>query len=127
MVRNIINADMIYDRKSQRFNSPVTQAIVQGLSKNKAILVNISVTGCCVEYDSFPEVKLNSKYKIAIIPKKETSIGKFVLAAESKWTTTGDVSCKIGFSIVESPKKKEFFNYVDYLSWISKNLNQEKE
>ena len=103
-------------RKNIRYQT-LAKAKIEGVSEGETLLKDLSVTGCCVESTSYSEIKFNTLYKLEIIPESAAEIGTFHLVAESKWIRTGGYSGEIGFTIVESPKGKQFQRYVDYLSW----------
>jgi hypothetical protein len=81
------------------------------------LLKDISVTGCAIESTVFMDMKLNSRYKMEILPEKAANIDPFEMLVELLWTRKSGYSFDAGFSIVESPKGKYFPRYVDYLSW----------
>ena len=89
---------------------------IEGIDKKDIQLKDISVTGCQVICPNCEEIVLNKKYKIEIIPENKAKIGLFDLVVESKWIHANGNNIGIGFSIVESPKGKQFQRYVDYLS-----------
>jgi len=103
-------------RKNTRYQT-LARAKIKGVNEGETLLRDISVTGCHVECTNYSEITLNKQYKLEVIPESAANIGVFEFLAESKWIRTGNYSCEIGFSIVESPKKKHFQRYVDYLSW----------
>jgi hypothetical protein len=103
-------------RKNLRYPT-LAQARIEGISGGETLLKDLSITGCCVESTTYVEIKLNTRYKIEVIPEVASGIGDFELLAESKWLHTSGYSCEIGFVILESPKGRSFQRYVDYLSW----------
>ncbi|MDR1862477.1 MAG: PilZ domain-containing protein [Treponema sp.] len=103
-------------RKNTRYHA-FAHAKIEGIPGEEILLKDLSITGCCVESTTHLEIKLNSRYKIAILPEVASGIGDFDVLAESKWSRTRDYSCEIGFAILESPKGRLFQRYVDYLSW----------
>ena len=103
-------------RKNSRYQS-IAKAKIEGVDQGESLLKDISITGCRVECTAYAEMKLNTKYNVEVIPEKISQIGEFILNVESKWIRTWSYFCEIGFNIVESPKKKHFQRYVDYLSW----------
>jgi hypothetical protein len=112
MLENITMGEINEKRGNQRYQTFV-KVKIEGINKGDIQLKDISVTGCRVACTGCEELILNKKYKIEIIPERESEIGLFDLIAEVKWTHNGE----IGFIIVESPKGKQFQCYVDYLSW----------
>ena len=107
---------MSSSRKNIRFETSAG-ARIQDINQGTVLLKDISITGCRLECVPHSEIKLNTQYQIKIIPEEIAKIGIFDLVAESKWVLNLENSCEVGFSIVESPKKKQFQHYVDYLSW----------
>jgi hypothetical protein len=105
-------------RKNLRYPT-LARARIRGISGDEALLKDLSITGCCVESLSYPEIKLNIRYRIEVMPEVASKIGGFELLAESKWFRTIGYSYEIGFAILESPKGRSFQRYVDYLSWRS--------
>ena len=103
-------------RRNSRFQS-IAKVKIEGIEQGETLLKDISITGCRVECTAYAEMKLNTRYNVSIIPEKAAEIGEFTMMVESRWIRTGSYFCEIGFSIVESPKKKHFQRYVDYLSW----------
>jgi hypothetical protein len=109
-------------RKALRYPT-LAQAQIEGISGGETLLKDLSIIGCCVESTAYMEIKLNTQYKIEVVPEAASGIGKFELLAESKWLHTSGYSCEIGFAILESPKGRAFQRYVDYLSWRSEAGN----
>ena len=107
---------MFEHRKSPRYQT-LAKARIKGVSEGETLLKDISVTGCCVECTIYAEIKPNVRYLVEVIPESAARIEMFELLAESMWIRPGNYSHEIGFFIIESPKKKQFLNYVDYLSW----------
>ena len=106
----------IEQRKDARYESSA-KAIIEGASKETALLKDISVTGCKVELPAYAAIEQNKKYKLKIIPESASNVESFFLTVESKWIGAGADSYAFGFLIIESPKGKQFQRYVDYLSW----------
>jgi hypothetical protein len=109
---------MFEHRKTIRYPS-FAHARIPGLSGTDALLKDLSVTGCCVEYTMFVDVKSGDAYNIEIIPEKASNIEQFVLPVEVRWVRPDGYSCDIGFTVLASPKGKSFQRYVDYLTWRS--------
>jgi hypothetical protein len=105
-------------RKNLRYHT-LAHVVIEGISGGETLLKDLSITGCCVESTTYVEIKLNTKYKIEVIPETASNIGNFEFVVESKWLRTVGYSCEIGFAILESPKGRLFQRYVDYLSWRS--------
>jgi hypothetical protein len=106
------------NRKSLRYHT-LAHARIEGISGSETLLKDLSITGCCVESTSYVEIKLNTRYKVEVVPEAAANISDFEILAESKWLRTVGYSCEIGFAILESPKGRSFQRYVDYLSWRS--------
>jgi hypothetical protein len=109
-------ADNIENRKSRRYPS-IARVKIPGLFSGDALLKDISVTGCCIECTMQVDVEADCVYTVTVYPEKEASVRKFDLVVECKWCHSGSYSCCIGFSVRQSPGKKDFLKYVDYLSW----------
>jgi hypothetical protein len=109
---------MFIKRKDVRYPS-IAHARIPEIFQGEGLLKDLSVTGCCIEYTVYTDVKCNTPYTIEIIPEKAAKIGKFELTAECRWIHAGGYSCDIGFAITASPKGKLFQRYVDYLTWRS--------
>jgi hypothetical protein len=107
---------MVEQRKNTRYQT-TARAIIKGVSTEEALLKDISVTGCCLETAAFTEIKPNAHYTLKIIPESAAEIDLFFLSVEAKWKVNRADSFEFGFDIVKSPKRKQFQNYVDYLSW----------
>jgi hypothetical protein len=105
-------------RKNRRYPS-IAKAQSPGAFSGDALLKDLSITGCCIECTTRPEINAGEKCTMSILPEKNSGIGGFDLVVECKWIHTADYSCDIGFDIVRSPKGKTFQRYVDYLSWRS--------
>jgi hypothetical protein len=109
---------MFENRKNIRYPTPA-RAIISEVSDSHALLKDLSVTGCCVEYTMFVDIKPETHYKVRILPDSISRIDPFDLQAESRWVHVNDYSCEVGFAITVSPKGREFQRYVDYLAWRS--------
>jgi len=103
-------------RKNSRFLT-VAKVEIKELSKEEFQLKDLSVTGCRIEYPLDTEIKLNMPLSLKICPEKEAKVKPFSITAEAKWLRVNSSSCEAGFMITESPKGRQFQNYVDYLSW----------
>jgi hypothetical protein len=112
---------MFNNRKSIRYPT-LARALVPELFDGEALLKDLSITGCCVEYTMFVDVKLNVEYKLQVIPDSAAKIPPFELQVESRWVRSGGYSCEIGFAITVSPKGRDFQRYVDYLAWRSTSV-----
>ena len=107
---------MSEQRKHTRYEA-FAKVQIEGISDGEALLKDISITGCRVELPAYASIEPNTHYKLKVIPESEAGIETFFLDAEPKWIGSGVNSSEIGFSIVKSPKGKQFQRYVDYLSW----------
>jgi hypothetical protein len=104
------------ERKSVRFLT-TAKAVINDLGTKELQLKDISITGCRLEYSIETEITLDKRFSLKIIPEKESKIKPFLITAESRWIRVSSNSYEAGFMITESPKGKQFQNYVDYLSW----------
>lgn len=111
---------MIENRKSPRYAS-IARAQVRGLDIGEAVLRDLSITGCRLEFSAALALAEGSRYRLNIQPEAAACIEGFDLEVESRWSHTGYDSFEVGFSVLASPKGKAFQRYVDYLSWLSKN------
>jgi hypothetical protein len=109
---------MFENRKSVRYPA-LARAVITEIVGAEALLKDISITGCCVEYTMFVDVQPNVNYKVQILPDSAAKIPPFDLSVESRWVRAGGYSCEIGFAILTSPKGRDFQRYVDYLAWRS--------
>ncbi|GHV74194.1 hypothetical protein AGMMS49940_14960 [Spirochaetia bacterium] len=107
---------MFENRKNVRFPT-LARAHVPAVFDGEALLKDLSITGCCVEYTMFVDVKPNTPYALKVIPDSAAKIAPFEIQVESRWVRSGGYSCEIGFAITVSPKGKDFQRYVDYLAW----------
>ena len=107
---------MIDKRKSIRYES-FAKAIVEKVSEEEALLVDISVTGCRVKTTNYIEIKPRRQYRITIIPEEASGVELFYMDVEAKWAGTEVDSYEFGFGITRSPEGKQFERYIDYLSW----------
>jgi hypothetical protein len=104
------------NRKNHRYPS-IARAKIPGAFTGDALLKDLSITGCRIECTVHVDVQENSTYTIKVYPEKEARVGAFELVTECKWLRPGGYSCDIGFAVKESPRKKDFEKYGDYLSW----------
>jgi hypothetical protein len=109
---------MFENRKHTRYPT-LARVLVVEVSDGEALLKDLSITGCCIEYTMLVDIKPNTQYKMQIIPDSAAGIDPFELHVESRWVRPGGYSCEIGFAIVTSPKGRDFQRYVDYLAWRS--------
>jgi hypothetical protein len=109
---------MFENRKHTRYPT-LARAVIPEIFDGEALLKDLSITGCCVEYTMFVDVQPNIHYKVRILPDSTAKIDPFDLLVESRWVRSGAYSCEIGFAITTSPKGRDFQRYVDYLAWRS--------
>jgi len=103
-------------RKDTRFLT-IAKVVIKEFGKEEFQLKDLSITGCRLEYPLETEISMDKRFSLEIIPEKEAKIKPFSIIAESRWIRVSSNSCEAGFIITESPKGKQFQNYVDYLSW----------
>jgi len=103
-------------RKSPRYRTLARVEILK-VSGGDGLLKNISITGCCVECIGMVDIKPTAQCQLMVKPEKDSHIGAFELAAECKWIRSDDQGTELGFSIIASPKGKQFQYYVDYLAY----------
>jgi len=103
-------------RKNSRFLA-AAKVTVKEFGKEVFLLKDLSITGCRIEYPLDIEILLHMRFSLKIIPEKEAKVHPFSIIAEARWIRVSVNSCEAGFMITESPKGKQFQNYVDYLSW----------
>jgi hypothetical protein len=109
---------MFEKRKSIRYPT-AARAVIAEISDSQALLKDLSITGCCLEYTMSVEIKPDAQYKARILPDTAAGIDAFDLLVESRWVRANDYSCEVGFAVTMSPKGREFQRYVDYLAWRS--------
>ncbi|WP_100217116.1 PilZ domain-containing protein [Treponema primitia] len=112
---------MFDNRRSARYPT-LARALVPEIFEGEALLKDLSITGCCVEYTMFVDIKPNTQCKLQILPDSAAKIAPFELQVESRWVRSGGYSCEIGFTITVSPKGRDFQRYVDYLAWRSTSI-----
>jgi hypothetical protein len=114
---------MIENRKNPRYTT-IAHARINGFEVGDALLRDLSVTGCRLEFSAAVAFSEGSHYRIIVEPEAASAIEHFELVAESRWSRADYDSFEIGFSILSSPKGKAFQRYVDYLAWLSKTPDQ---
>jgi hypothetical protein len=112
---------MFDKRKNTRYPT-LARALIKEVLDGEALLKDLSITGCCIEYTMFVDVKPDTSYKLQIVPDSAAGVDPFELQVESRWIRTGGYSCEIGLAIVASPKGRDFQRYVDYLAWRSSSV-----
>jgi len=95
----------------------IAHALVPELIPAEAVLRDLSVTGCRLEFSAAVACGLGTQYRVTIIPEARASIETFNLDAEVRWSRSEYDAFEVGFSIVISPKGKAFLRYVDYLAY----------
>ena len=114
---SIINNKNSMEKRKQIRYATQARARITAAFDNDVLLKDISVTGCGIESTVFMDIKLNERYKMEILPEDISKIGSFEIMVEVLWTRMSGYFFEAGFTIVESPKGKQFQRYVDYLSW----------
>jgi len=117
----IYNGGMLESRKSPRYRS-LARAQVSGILGDSYLLRNISITGCCVECTGAADIQSNARYRLKIKPERESHIGSFELQVDCKWVRNDGHATELGFSILASPKGRQFLRYVDYLAYHHSHL-----
>jgi len=107
---------MAEQRKNSRFLTSA-KAVIKEFGREEFQLKDLSITGCRLEYPIDTEISLDKRFSLEIFPETEAKIKPFSIEVESKWIRVSSNSCEAGFMITESPKGRQFQNYVDYLSW----------
>ncbi len=109
-------------RQCSRY-SAMAHALVSELIPAEAVLRDLSVTGCRLEFSAAVACGLGTRYRVTIIPEARASIETFDLDAEVRWSRSEYDAFEVGFSIVISPKGKAFLRYVDYLAYRASEGN----
>lgn len=107
---------MFENRRAPRYSS-MAQARIEDLSGGEALLKDLSVTGCRLEFSAAVALGPDAPCRILVLPESAAGIEAFELKARSRWSWAGYDSFEIGFLIEGSPKGRAFQRYVDYLSW----------
>jgi hypothetical protein len=109
-------------RVSPRYNA-LGYAHIPGVLKGELLIRNLSITGCCLEYQGdISLLKPQEIYKIEIKPEPPAKIGKFELETECKWVHQKDNTGEIGLTVTVSPHGKHFQNYVDYIAYYQSKI-----
>ena len=114
----VYNISMPEKRENQRYKTLAHARIPHILEGNNP-LKDLSVTGCCIESTAYAKIKPETTYQLEIMPEQIARIDSFVLEVESRWVRPEGNSGEVGFSVIASPKGKEFQRYVDYLAYRS--------
>jgi hypothetical protein len=112
---------MISDKRRHPRFSAQARVRIPELFDGEAMLKDISITGCGIETTMHIDAKLGEQFDMEVICEAESKIGKFSVQVEPVWVRMRDYSCTAGFSIIASPKGKQFQRYVDYLAFRSKS------
>ena len=110
------NGDMMDKRRAPRYAS-LAQARIEGISAGEALLRDLSVIGCRLEFSSAVAFEPGQVVRVLVVPEASATIEPFELEAESRWSRADYDAFEVGFSIRSSPKGKAFQRYVDYLAW----------
>ncbi|MCL2880707.1 MAG: PilZ domain-containing protein [Treponema sp.] len=106
----------IENRKNQRFKS-TAHVHIPNLSEDENLLKDLSISGCRIECPAFTKIQLNMIYQLEIIPEKSANTEMFVLEALPRWIRAIGAIGEIGFNVINSPKGRQFQNYVSYLTY----------
>jgi hypothetical protein len=112
----MLKSSVLEKRKHPRYISHARVRIPQA-GTGDILLRDLSVTGCGIESTMMLDLALHNQYKLEILPEAASKIGPFELLVEPSWIRTAGYSYEAGFTIVESPRGRQFQRYVDYLSW----------
>ena len=112
---------MFENRKHARYPA-IARAVIPAVFEEEALLKDLNITGCCVEYTVFVDIKPDTRYRMVVFPDSVSGIAQFELDVECRWVRGAGYSCEIGFSVAASPKGKAFRRYVDYLALRSANI-----
>jgi hypothetical protein len=93
----------------------LAHAYISGVPEGECLLKDLSITGCCIEYNGAADIQVNTRYQLEIKPEKMSNISNFRLEVESRWVRNHSYSTEAGMCIIASPKGKQFQRYVDYL------------
>ena len=104
------------NRKSPRYRT-IAHVEMPKVPGGEGLLKNISITGCCVECAGTVNMQPTAEYQLLIKPEKDSHIGAFDLMVDCKWVRNDGHGTELGFSIIASPKGKQFQFYVDYLAY----------
>lgn len=107
---------MFENRKILRFPS-LARAQLHGLQTGEALLKDLSITGCRLEFSAAVALSPGEACRILVIPEALAQVDAFELEAAPRWSRADYDSFEIGFEITKSPKGKTFQRYVDYLAW----------
>jgi hypothetical protein len=103
-------------RRAPRYPT-FAKARIDGFAEGEALLKDLSVTGCRLEFSAAIAFSLADLCRIRIMPEDRSSVEAFEIEANPLWSRAGYDSFEVGFSIGASPKGRFFERYVDYLAW----------
>jgi hypothetical protein len=109
---------MIELRKNVRYTT-LARAKINGLYEGEALLKDISVTGCRLEFTAAIAFGPNESFLITVFPESKSDIAVFEIEASPLWSRANYDSFEVGFTILSSPRGRAFLRYVDYLAWVS--------
>jgi hypothetical protein len=109
---------MFESRRNFRYASSA-RAIIEGLHEGEALLRDISVTGCRLEFSAAIAFGPNQAFWITVYPEMKADISAFEIEATPVWSRADYDSFEVGFNILASPRGKAFLRYVDYLAWVA--------
>lgn len=103
-------------RKHQRF--PDESTVELGGSMDMCgKLVDLSVTGVRVKFDSKQKLGDDREYALRILPGKAPDLRPFSLIVKLVWSDARGHATEAGFCIVSSPAREEFQHYLDFISY----------
>jgi hypothetical protein len=88
-------------RKGFRYLSRARAQIYEAV-EGEAVLSDLSISGCRMEYDKRVDIKLHSMYIIRVLPETD-KVDVFYLLAEARWIRYKGDSSEIGFKLISSP------------------------
>jgi hypothetical protein len=103
-------------RRAPRFSS-LAQARIAGLDTGEALLRDLSITGCRLEFSAAVAFPVGLPVRLLVVPETNAAVEPFDLEVETVWCHAGYDSYEVGFAIRTSPKGRSFKRYVDYLAW----------
>jgi hypothetical protein len=107
---------VFFERKNQRW-AALAEATIEGAFSGRALVKDLSVTGCRLESAVPMHINTGEVYMIVVYPEASANIAEFELKAQVQWIESGSAGCEAGFSIKVSPKGAFFNRYIDYLDY----------
>jgi hypothetical protein len=89
-------------RKGIRYRSHALVSIPDAVEEH-ALLRDISVSGCRIEYEKQVDLKLHNMYILHVFPETNSKLEKFELLVESRWNRLKNNACEVGFKIISAP------------------------